>query len=158
MNYNGVGVGDHAITPGALIAQFVDMTIKHRFAHDVKTNQVIIDAISKLYVKYLMCFPKSCFEFIIYELCASSKARRENNRMQYLYWIYLSYKMIVVIMKRLQEFPPEVQTEFGQILEFGHGCCVNQGANAVKAYEAAAEQGYTLAGIHVSQEKCCGKK
>ena len=53
--------------------------------------------------------------------------------------------MIVVIMKRLQEFPPEVQTEFGQILEFGHGCCVNQGANAVKAYEAAAEQGYTLA-------------
>ena len=52
-------------------------------------------------------------------------------------------------MKRLPEFSPQVKTEFGQILEFGNGCCVNQGKNAVKAYKAAANQGYTLAAYYL---------
>jgi hypothetical protein len=133
----------------AVIAAFVAMTKEsrplHRFDPSVKTNQGIIDAFAKLKVVDLIKVPNECFIFLVNEIKASDKACRENNPMQHLYWIFFSYKLIAVMMKRLQEFPLEVQIQLGQIFEYGDACCLRQGKNAVRAYEAAAQQGSSLA-------------
>jgi hypothetical protein len=133
----------------AVIAAFAAMTKEprpsHRFDSSVKKNQEIIDALDKHNVVLLMEVPIECFIFLVEEIKASDKARREKNPMQNLYWIFFSYKLIAVMMKRLQEFPLEVQIQLGQIFEYGDAYCLRQGKNAVRAYEAAAQQGSSLA-------------
>jgi len=144
-----VSVSDDVFVPAAVIAEFLAMIKKprppQRFDPTVKINQKIIDAFCKLEVVDLMQAPNECFSFLVKEIKASSEACRKNNRIDDLYWIFFSKKLISVIMTKLQEFPPEVQIELGQIFEYGDACCVRQGENAVRAYEAAAQQGSSRA-------------
>lgn len=145
----GVDASAHAPDPTAVIANFTAMMKQRRprdrYEPSVIKNQSTIDCFIDLTYEFLnKTAPTECFIFIIDELTASSKACRENNSMQDLYWICLTNKIIAAIMNRLQEFSPEVQTKFGSLLQYGTGCCVDQGENAVKVYKAAAEK-YPLA-------------
>ena len=113
----------------------------HRYDTEVPENQSAIDKFLKLPGDSLMRAPSECLIYLIEEVITSNKAIREHHPELALYWIWFSDKIIQVIMKRLDEFSPEIQTKFGSIIQDIRG----QGNNAVKAYEAAAKKGFVLA-------------
>ena len=113
----------------------------HKYDSIVSSNQEIINKFLELPEGSLMRATIECMIYLINEETASGKALRENRPDQALYWIWFSRKIIQVIMARLDEFSPEIQTKFGSIIEDIR----EQGENAVKAYEAAAKKGFVLA-------------
>lgn len=113
----------------------------HRYDTEVPGNQSAIDGFLALPKDLLMVAPNACMIYLIDEVITSNKAIREHHPELALYWIWFSDKIIQVIMARLDEFSPEIQTKFGSIIQDIRG----QGNNAVKAFEAAADKEFVLA-------------